>query len=90
MDTALGIGGGIVAIVIAVFAIVLLILWIVLPFAIFGIGKRVVVLLDNDQAILRELGGIAHELKWANYLSMIAHGLREEKDANGAIRVLRP
>ncbi len=90
MGTAMGIGGGLVAIVVVVVVVVLVILWTFLPFAIFGIRKRVDAIADNEQAILDTLRGVAHDLKWANYLTMVAHGLREEKGADGTVRVVRP
>jgi len=90
MGTAFGIGTGLVAIVVAVFAVILLILWICLPFAVFGIRKKLDAMAATEQAIFDAVHGMAHELRWGNYLTMVAHGLHEEKGADGTVRVLRP
>ena len=89
MGTAMGIGGGLLGIVLAAIVVVLVILWTFLPFAIFGIRKRVEAIADNEQAILEALRGVAHDLKWANYVTMVAHGLHEENGADGTVRVVR-
>jgi hypothetical protein len=52
-----GLGGGLVALMVAVFVAILAILWIMLPFAVFGIRKRV----DASTALQEQL---LHELKW--------------------------
>ena len=57
----LGLGGGIFAILIGLFIILLSILWLVLPFAVFGIKER--------------LDRIARELKESNeHLSILRAG----------------
>ena len=83
MGTMFGLGGGLVALMVAVFVAILAILWIMLPFAVFGIRKRV----DASTALQEQL---LHELKMANYLTKLAHGLREETGADGVTRIVRP
>lgn len=86
----MGIGGGLVGIFIAVIVAILVILWTFLPFAIFGIRKRVEAMAANEQEILQALQSMANDLKWSNYITMVAQGLHEEKGADGTVRLLRP
>ncbi len=87
MGTMLGLGGGLVALLVAILLFVLAVLWIILPFAVFGIRKQLDVAREAEERLLHQ---VLHELKRANYIAMIAHGLREENGADGVVRVLRP
>lgn len=89
MGTAIGIGGGLAAIVVAVVVVVPVILWTFSPFAIFGIRKRVEAITDNEQAIIEAVGGVTHDLRWANHVTMVAYGPHEEKGTDGTLRVVR-
>jgi hypothetical protein len=90
MGTALGIGTGLVGLLLLVLAVILGILWICLPFAVFGIRKKLDAMAVTELAISEAVRGLAHELKRANYIAMVAHGLHEQKDPDGTVRVLRP
>ena len=82
MGTAVGLVGGTVGIVLAAFVVILAILWVMLPFAVFGIRKR----LDASIALEEQL---LHEIRMANYLTKVVHNFREEKNPDGTVRIVR-
>ena len=77
---ALGFGLG--GLILAVLGLIVLILWTLLPFAVFGIKGR----LDN---LSRQLSAVAQELQWTNYLLKVGFELREERDESGNPRWVR-
>lgn len=57
------IAGGILGIIVIVFLVVLAILWIILPFAIFGIKSRMDTILQSTKDIGPQMTFSTHEVK---------------------------